>query len=356
MRKVVVLAALTCALPAFGAVTVNAPKPNARLVAPFWLSASATACNGQPIVSMGYSFDSLNDTVTFSGSSISVSVPAPSTGLGAHTLWVKSWGNAGASCPTSVPVTLVPDPATTVPANATVASNLQYIQSPLAWNKDCDTGTGLTTNGLVPCSSNSPTTGNMTLQPSPSLSGHSLQFTTSYYNLGGERYYLSFATDPNAQNFLYDTWVYVKSDTNAVANLEFDMNQVTSNGQTVIYGFQCDGWNNVWDYTKNAGTATSYSDTWVHSTQYCNPSTWSTDTWHHVQISYSRDTTGNVTYKSVWMDGVEQDINQTVFSSFALNWGAGVLLTNFQHDGGGSGKPQNGTIDTYLDKLTISRW
>jgi hypothetical protein len=30
---------------------------------------------------------------------------------------------------------------------------------------------------------------------------------------------------------------------------------------------------------------------------------------------------GNVTYQSVWLDGVEKEINQTVPSAFALNWG-----------------------------------
>ena len=36
--------------------------------------------------------------------------------------------------------------------------------------------------------------------------------------------------------------------------------------------------------------------------------------------TYSRDQYGSVTYGSVWFDGVEQDINQTVPSDFSLNW------------------------------------
>ena len=32
------------------------------------------------------------------------------------------------------------------------------------------------------------------------------------------------------------------------------MNQTMENGQTVIFGFQCDGYTSTWDYTRNAGT------------------------------------------------------------------------------------------------------
>jgi hypothetical protein len=79
---------------------------------------------------------------------------------------------------------------------------------------------------------------------------------------------------------------------------------------------------------------------------------WSKDAWHHVQISYSRDDSGNVTYHSVWLDGAEQVINETVPSSFALGWQVGVVQTQFQMDGLGT----SGSSTVYLDNLTISRW
>ena len=88
----------------------------------------------------------------------------------------------------------------------------------------------------------------------------------------------------------------------------------------------------------------------MHSASGCNPRNWTTNAWHHIQVSYSRDNSGNVTYHSVWFDGAENPINATVPSSFALGW-APVLLTNFQVDGVGSG---SNTV--YLDNLTISRW
>lgn len=68
-------------------------------------------------------------------------------------------------------------------------------------------------------------------------------------------------------------------------------------------------------------------------------------------MSYSRDSNGNVTYKTVTLDGVQQVINETVPSAFALGWGS-VLLTNFQIDGIGA----YGSATVYMDKLSISRW
>jgi hypothetical protein len=90
----------------------------------------------------------------------------------------------------------------------------------------------------------------------------------------------------------------------------------------------------------------------MHSTQSCNPRKWTTNAWHHIQISYSRDNYGNVTYKSVSFDGVAQQINQTAPSAFALGWGS-VLLTNIQIDGATS---TAGSSIVYLDNLTVYRW
>jgi hypothetical protein len=136
-----------------------------------------------------------------------------------------------------------------------------------------------------------------------------------------------------------------------IANLEMDMNEVIWNGNTVIYGVQCDGYSNTWDYTANAGSPKKYEDMWVHSKAYCNPREWSTNTWHHVQMTYSRNSAGHVTYKSIWLDGVEQVINETVPSAFSLGWGK-CLLTNFQVDGLGG----YGSATVYLDHLTVYRW
>jgi hypothetical protein len=322
------------AAPVLAQVVVASPYPSARLVAPFWLSATAQPCSGQAIASMGYSLDNSTNTSIVNGSAVNTSVYG---NVGAHVLHVKSWGVSGASCVTNVPITIVPSPLTWVPSYATVSKE---IQSWTGWHAAYDAGSG-----------GGSSTGAMSVSSALSLSGSARRFFTTYSNYGGERYYIHFANDSAPKNFLYDTWVYIASPSGGIANLEMDMNEVIWNGNTVIYGVQCDGYSNTWDYTANAGTPQNYNDTWVHSNAWCNPRAWATNMWHHVQIAYSRDSTGNVTYEAIWFDGVEQDIYRTVFSAFALEWG-NALLTNFQIDGLGS----YGSATVYADHMNVYRW
>jgi hypothetical protein len=330
----VTFALLASAVPALANVTVNSPGQNAKVVSPFWLSANASPCSSQAIAAMGYSFDDSPNTTIINGSLISTTI---SFATGAHVLHIKSWGNQGASCVSEVNLTVVPPPTSMVPSYGIKVAGIQTFGN---WEAANDTATG---PGWA--------SGLMGLVNTPSLTGYAREFTTAFSNSSGERYDVTFGIDPLAQNFLYDAWVNFANPSGGIANLEMDLNQVMPNGRTVIYGFQCDGYSGTWDYTLNAGTPWKYSDIWRHSYARCNPREWSTNAWHHIQISYSRDTAGNVTYKSVWLDNIEQDLYITVPSSFALGWGP-VLLTNFQVDGLGT----SGSSKVYLDNLTIYRW
>lgn len=315
-------------------VTVSQPTGVYKLVSPFALVASGTQCKSQTISAMGYSIDDSSNTTIVNGSAVNTQV---SSATGAHTLHVKSWGNAGSSCVSDVAVNVVPSPTSTLPSTKIAVNSIQTLTN---WQAELDLATGT-----------SATSGLTNLTTTPTLSGTSRQFVTSTGN-GGERYHVSFGSDTAAQNFLYDGWVYLGSGSSSIANLEFDMNQVIGNGQTVIYGFQCDSWSKTWDYTANTGTPQAYNDVWLHSSAPCNVQNWTANAWHHVQISYSRDSYGNVTYKSVWLDNVEEDLNITVLSSFSLGWGP-TLLTNFQVDGNSS---TSSTDTVYMDNLTVYRW
>jgi hypothetical protein len=239
---------------------------------------------------------------------------------------------------TNVPITVASALAALVPANALSLGGIQVLKT---WQAAYDTGTG-----------SGSSTGGMSLVGSPSVSGTAREFLTTYTNYGGERYSINLGGDTASTDFLLDTRIYVASPNTDIANVELDLNQVMPNGQTVIFGFQCDGWSGTWDYTRNAGTPQKPVDQWLHSTQSCNPRRWTTNAWHHIQISYARDDSGNVTYKSVWFDGVEQDINATAPSAFALGWGP-ALLVNFQVDGATS---TAGSSMIYLDNLAVYRW
>lgn len=223
-----------------------------------------------------------------------------------------------------------------VPSDAIIASELQLHPH---WKYDHDPGTSGTA------------TGSMTIVADPAMSGKAAEFAVSYQDWGGEIYHVTFGSDASATNFVYDAEVWI-AEGSKVGNLEMDMNQVMPDGDTVIYGFQCDGDHGTWDYSGIKEALGAKHTGWFHSKAACNPADWTTDTWHHVQISYSRDEAGNVTYHSVWLDGDEAVIEATVPSASPLGWAKGDLLTNFQIDGRGS----DGSSVVYLDKLTISRW
>jgi hypothetical protein len=325
----------TLAVPAFASVIVNNPANGAQVRSPFALSATAMACSSQNTTAMGYSLDSSADTTIVKGASVEAEV---ASGKGSHTLHVKAWGNLGAACVADVAIIVEASSATAeIPADAISVSGLQVLSG---WVAQHD------------AASDGGSTGLMSLVSAPSLDGNARRFASSYSDYGGERYYLPFGDDTTSTNFFYDTWVYLPSPSTAIANLEMDMNQVMPNGQTVIFGFQCDGWSGTWDYTANKGTPEEPVDVWLHSKASCNPRRWSTNTWHHVQVSYSRDDSGNVTYQSVWLDGAQSNLNVTVPSAFALGWSP-TLLTNFQVDGYSA---TSGATTAYLDDLTIYRW
>jgi hypothetical protein len=285
------------------------------------------------VASIGYSVDDSSSNTIVNGTVLHATV---STGTGGHTIHVKSWGNGGASCVNNLAVT-VAGTSSAVPANATSLSNIQA------------TGTWITTHDLGTVGSSS---GNSSLTSSPSRSGNSRHFNTSYTNYGGQRYATNISDNSSAHNFVYDSWVYIKDDSTGVKNLEMDLNQVIGNGWTILMGFQCDGWSHTWDYTENKGTATIPIDHWVQSTAKCDPQSWSVNAWHHIQIAMNRDDSGNVTYQTVSLDGDTQTLNATVFSGFALGWKK-TILTNLQI-GGGTSYAYGSNI--FVDNLNISYW
>lgn len=318
-------------------MTVSRPSSGSTLVSPFALKASETLCKSQPVAAMGYSIDDYGDAAAVYGSTLDIQAHSA---LGAHVLHVKSWGNQGASCVSDIAVNVVPSPVSMLPSNAIGVHSIQTLTN---WQAESDAGAG-TANGAS-------TYGYSNLVYS-AISGLGREFKTSYSHYGGERYYTSFGADTAATHFLYDGWFYLPYPSNNIGLLEFDMNQVMANGQTVIFGFQCDSWSKTWDYTANAGSPENFSDVWIHSAAPCDIQNWETNTWHHVQISYSRDGWGNVTYQSVWLDNVQQDLNVTVPSSFALGWSP-TLLTNFQVDGY-TDAPASVTV--FADNLSVYRW
>jgi len=152
------------------------------------------------------------------------------------------------------------------------------------------------------------------------------QFVTWYGDKGGQRYHLTFGKDPEATHFVYEANVYLVEPAE-VENVEMDMNQVMSDGRTVIFGVQCAAHSKSWEYTYVDRSGTH----WHPSNIHCNPHDWGTKKWHKIQIASHRDDGGNVTYDWVNFDGVYTDFeNARVNAAQALRWTPGELLLNFQ--------------------------
>lgn len=321
----------TVAAPALAGVTVNSPVNSTDVSSPFNLSATASTCSSASVVTMGYSFDSSSSTTVIKGQTIETSL---SSSTGMHTLHVKAWGK-GTTCVTDVVIDVTA--VTVVPSDAIAVSDIQAMSN---WAAAHDTG-GVGSSA-----------GSTSIVSSPSLYGSTRSFVTQYSGGGDERYSVPFSDDTGSTNFFYDAWVYFTSSASSIANLEMDTNQVMANGQTVLIGVQCDGYSGTWAYTVNEGTASNPKPTWVSAKgTSCNPRSWTQNKWHHVQAYYSRDDSGYITYHAVWLDGIESQLNATVYGAASLGWGP-VINTQFQVDGLGS----SGTTTVYLDSLTISRW
>ncbi|HVU47098.1 MAG TPA: hypothetical protein VHD85_13290 [Terracidiphilus sp.] len=322
-------------IPVFAGTTISSPVNGTQVSSPFNVNVWADTCSSIPASAVGFSLDNSANSSIVSGQSINTSA---SSGEGWHTLHVKVWNGSGGVCVTDVSIDVVASGGTSVvPSNAISVSSIQTLGN---WFQIHDGGTPGTSSGW---------TGT---QNSPSMSGNAREFATNFTDFGGQRYSVQFGDDTQAENFLYDAWVYIYGSASGLANLEFDLNQTMPSGETALMGFQCDGWTNTWDYTVNGGSPTASWDTWLHSYASCNPHAWAPNQWHHVQIYESHDSDGWVTYHSVWLDNARQDLNIRVFAGFALGW-APALLTNFQVDGNQSGSSY---AQVYLDNLTVYRW
>jgi hypothetical protein len=323
------------------AITITAPVNGAQVTSPFSVAATTANCDSKTTVSMGYSLDYGATTIVPKSHNAASGTPYAFSSLvvageGEHILHVKCWGSHGAAGSIEENITVVPANSTP-PPNVTVVSN---IQSLAGWKWNHDPGTP----GYAEGSSD--------IVNSPTINGNSRQYSLSFTNAGGEIYHIGFGKDPAATHFVYNTNIWL-ADPSDIANIELDMNQVIANGDTVIYGFQCDGYSGTWDCTINLGTPSKPKGRWEHSNVVCpDPKTWTSNVWHNVQVSYYRDAVGNVTYESVVLDGEQSDlIGAYGNSAFSLGW-APTLLTNFQIDGRG----ENGSVTAYVDNLTISRW
>lgn len=324
-------------------ITVASPVNGTSVTSPIWVRAHNVGCDGLAPTAFGYSVDNSGTLVR---GVTSYDIDATNVGIasGTHTIHFKAWTSKGicpvvnttftvkggsgsaASGDASASATV-----TSIPANAINSGNLDG----KAWISQHDTGTPGSSKGSTVFPANTPSYDS------------AREFYMTFSGSGGERWHISFANDASPTHFVYDTYIYV-TDPSKLGNVELDMNQVMSNGKTVIYGTQCSTYTKTWEYTYQSGD----NFHWKSSNIGCNPKSWAANSWHHIQIASHRDSSGNVTYDWVNFDGGHYVFkNATVNSAKSLGWAKGTLLINYQLDGAGSG-----SITSYIHNMTIYRW
>ncbi|HTW49035.1 MAG TPA: Ig-like domain-containing protein [Acidobacteriaceae bacterium] len=317
-------------------VSLSSPANGATVSNPVSFVASAATTCSKGVAAMGVYVDNGLAYKT-SGSQLNTQL---SLGAGGHQTVVEEWDNCGGAATKSAYVT--------VAAGTTLSS----LQGSGGWNQWGELPPDYNICSSDPCGG---VWWSMYQHDSSfSLSGNSTQF-----NIGGSTPYSDVLWSnpilgqgstqgrpdtghtllPSLHNFTYDAYVYVTS-LGVTQALEFDINMYIS-GVGLEWGTQCDHLGTgQWDIWNNVDAK------WVATGVPCNLEN---DAWNHVTVQVQRESNNDLLYKSITLNGVTYNINQTVapFSVPAGWWG---MTLNYQMDG----NYKQASNTTYLDKFSFT--
>ena len=317
-------------------VWVTSPLPNStvNLLANYVATATSTCPKG--VASMGIYINN-NLVYTVPGSKLNTQI---SLSPGAQHTVVEEWDYCGGATFSTVNLTVT---------NAGIKlANLQTNAGWESWGQlppiyaDCSPCTGLNWSSVRGVTS-------------PSLSGNATQFNTS----GTVPYAVvlwvnpvigDFSTQglpdanhtlvPGLHNFTYDTDLYV-TNLSVTAVLEFDVSMYM-NGIGMFFGTQCNHLNGgTWDVLNNV------TQHWSPTSTACNL----LNGWNHITLQFQRGTGNTVIYKSISVNGVTANINET-FASFQVPASWYGITVNYQMDG----DSKQSSNRTYLDNLSLTYW
>jgi hypothetical protein len=323
-------------------VFVTSPANNSTVSSPASYVATATTSTcSKGIASMGVYVNNKLVTVQ-NGASLNTQVALAS---GLQKTVVQEWDHCGGSSYVPINVT-VPSAAPTGETN--VLSNLQASKGWEDWGQlppsyvDCAPCTGLewsSTPGIK----------------SPSLSGNATEYSTS----GTVPYAVVLWVDPvigtysteglpdqahtlvpSLHNFTYDTDIYI-SNWSVTAVLEFDVSMYM-NSVGMFFGTQCNHLNGgEWDVLNNV------TQHWSATPTECSM----VNGWNHLTLQFQRDASNNLIYKTITVNGVTANINET-FAPFSVPADWYGITVNYQMDGD---RFQSANT-TYLDNLSLTYW
>jgi hypothetical protein len=258
---------------------------------------------------------------------------------------VQEWDHCGGSSYVPINVTV---PTTTPTGGQNVLANLQTSKGWEDWGQlppdyvDCAPCSGLewsSTPGIQ----------------SPSLSGNATKYSTS----GTVPYAVVLWVDPvigtysteglpdpdhtlvpSLHNFTYDTDIYI-TNWSVTSVLEFDVSMYM-NGVGMFFGTQCNHLNGgEWDVLNNV------TQHWSATPTECTM----VNGWNHLTLQFQRLANNDLVYKSIAVNGVTANINQT-FAPFSVPSDWYGITVNYQMDGD---RFQSANT-TYLDNLSLTYW
>lgn len=350
LSALAVLAGAVFAQAAFASnITIASPLSGATTTSPILVKAHNVGCNGLTPTAFGFSID--NSTTTKMGTANDLDFQNVSVSTGKHVIHFKAWVHGGICPVVDEPITIAATTGTpssgsgsgssgsgsgssSIPSSAVASADLDAASN---WQGEHDSGTPGGSKGSTVFPATTP------------VYDDAREFYMTYSARGGERWHDSFRNDSTSTHFALDTYVYVVNP-DQLANLELDLNQVMSNGATVIYGTQCSVYSHSWEWTYYANGGFH----WHASNISCNTTTWKANTWHHIQIGFHRDNNGYVTHDWVEFDGVHSNFSGAAASSAkSLGWAKGSQIMNIQMDGYSK---SSGSITAYFHKTTFYEW
>jgi hypothetical protein len=326
--------AVTVATQSGVAVTSPAPNSTVNLLTNFVATATSTCATG--VKSMGvYANGRL--LYTTPGAKLNAWLEL---NPGAQQTTVEEWDNCGGTTDSAVDVT--------VSDTGIKLANLQANGGWDSWGQlppvyvDCSPCSGLdwsTAHGIT----------------SPSLSGNATQFNTSgttpygvvlWYNPVMGQFSTQGLPDqghtliPSLHNFTYDADLYI-TDIAVTQVLEFDVSMYM-NGTGMFFGTQCEHLGSgKWDVLNNV------TQKWATANVPCTLA----NGWNHLTLQFQRGSGNELLYKSITLNGVTYNINQT-YSPFVVPASWYGITVNYQMDG----NYNQSTNTTYLDNLSLTYW
>ncbi len=382
-----VLAGVVFAQAAFASnITIASPLSGTTTSSPILVKAHNVGCNGLTPTAFGFSIDN-SRTTTMGATANDLDFQNVSVSTGKHLIHFKAWVHGGICTVVDQSINVVTSTDTGGSGTGTSGSGSSGSGSSGSGSSGSGSGTGSSGSGSGTGSSGSGSSGSGGVPSSiPSYAAASAdldtasnwqgehdsgtpggskgstvfpattplyddarEFYMTYSGRGGERWHNSFRNDSSSTHFVLDTYVYVVNP-DQLANLELDLNQVMSNGQTVIFGTQCSTYSGTWEWTYSANGGFH----WHSSNVPCKTTDWAANTWHHIQIGFHRDNSGYVTHDWVEFDGVHSAFTGAGGSSArSLGWAKGSQIMNIQMDGFSK---SGGTITAYFHKTTFYEW